>query len=204
MNIVKILQRSRGHGGLTGYSCIALIRSRHIQSSVDVDFNGDNSPKLKKQDVYFKNVKLVSPQILEKYLYAGMKLKFVEEEEKSNEPGIELLRNIASNYDYWIVRSHQNLFLYYRLQMMLQRLQFLKTIGLTPRQKLRQIQKNPPLLLFSFTNDTFKSSMVYLRGMLPHAEKNFIHIFHPVTRRVSRQKTVLCLPYLLTKRQPIK
>ena len=54
----------------------------------------------------FKNVKLVTPQNLEYFLYNQAKLKFVSEDEKtkSKPPGIEILRNIAANYDYWIVR----------------------------------------------------------------------------------------------------
>lgn len=191
MNVLTMLQTSVRPTLTKRIYCAAVIntQSQNVQTNIDVNDTGGSGEaisisKMKLPDVHFKNVKLVSPQLLDKFLYTSMKLKFVEEQEVSKEPGIELLRNIASNYDYWIVRNHQNIFLYYRLQMMLQRLKFLKSVGMTPRQKLRHIQKNPPLLLLSFTNESFKSSMVYLRGMIPNSEDSFIHVFHPVTRKV--------------------
>ena len=132
----------------------------------------------------FKNVKLVTPKIFTNYCFNDLKLKFVEEKAATSEPGIELLRNISANYDYWIVRNHQVLLLYYRLQILMQRVEFLKSVGLDEKQKLRNIQKYPPVLLFSFTDNSYDAKMVYLRGLVRKNETEFIHLFHPVTRKV--------------------
>lgn len=136
----------------------------------------------------FKNVKLVTPQNLEYFLYNQTKLKFVADDQKSTKkPGIEILRNIAANYDYWIVRSQQDMLLYYRLQMMQQRLDYLKPIGLDHKQKLRDIQKSPPVVLFTFSGSLFESKMVYLRGLSPSQTKDqFLHLFYPITKKVNQ------------------
>jgi len=142
----------------------------------------------------FKNVKLVTPQNLEYFLYNQAKLKFVSDDEKTKSklPGIEILRNIAANYDYWIVRSQQDMLLYYRLQMMQQRLDYLKPIGLDHKQKLRDIQKSPPAVMFTFSGSTFESKMVYLRGLSPTQTKNqFLHLFYPITKKLSITKSDL-------------
>lgn len=136
----------------------------------------------------FKNVKLVTPQNVEYFLYNQTKLKFVPEDQKTtSKPGIEILRNVAANYDYWIVRSQQDMLLYYRLQMMQQRLDYLKPIGLDHKQKLREIQRSPPAILFTFSGSSYESKMVYLRGLSPSQSKNeFLHLFYPITKKVNQ------------------
>ena len=135
-----------------------------------------------KSEPYFKNVKLITPQSVDYFLYNCLKLKFTDNESKK--PGVELLRNIASNYDYWVVRSHQDMLLYYRLQMMQQRLNYLKPVGMDFHQKLRHIQKAPPALLLSFSGSTFESKMVYLRGLIQQTSGDFIQMFYPITKKV--------------------
>jgi len=137
---------------------------------------------------YFRNVKLITPQNLSYFMYNHLKLKFIEESVESRQAGVELLRNIAANYDYWIVRNQQDMLLYYRLQMMQQRLDFLKPVGLDYRQKLRHIQKSPPVLIFSFSGTSYESKMVYLRGVSPQSEKEFLHLFYPITKKTSVNK----------------
>ena len=138
-----------------------------------------------KSEPIFKNVKLVTPQNLEYFLLNQTKLKFVPDDKKTKQPGIEILRNIAANYDYWIVRSQQDMLLYYRLQMMQQRLDYLKPIGLDHRQKLRHIQKSPPAVLFTFTGSLYESKMVYLRGLSSQFNDQFLHLFYPITKKVN-------------------
>jgi len=132
----------------------------------------------------FKNIKLVTPRNLDYFLFNLMKLKFVEEEKQSKLAGVELLRNVAANYDYWIIRNQQDMLLYYRLQLMQQRLDFLKPVGMDSHQKLRHIQKSPPALLFSFSGSSYESKMVYLRGLSPLNDNSFLHLFYPITKKV--------------------
>jgi len=140
--------------------------------------------------VSFKNISLVTPRTFAKFFYNEFKLKFVEEKKRSK-PGVELLRNIAANYDYWMIRNNQEHLLYYKIEMMLQRLEFLKTVGLDSRQKLRQIQKSPPALLFTFTDCSYSGKLVYLRGLLHKEENVFIHLLHPVTNKITANKVTI-------------
>ena len=151
----------------------------------------------------FKNVKLVTPQNLDYFLFNQTKLKFVADEnsQKQKQPGVEVLRNVAANYDYWIVRNQQDMLLYYRLQMMQQRLDFLKPVGMDRKQKLRHIQKSPPTVLFTFTGSSFESKMVYLRGLAPHSKDQFLHLFYPVTKKVCIH---ICSQYILRKIECLK
>lgn len=134
----------------------------------------------------FKNVKLVTPQNLDYFLFNQTKLKFATDNQKTtSKPGIEILRNIAANYDYWVIRSQQDMLLYYRLQMMQQRLDYLKPVGFDHKQKLRHIQKNPPAVLFTFSGSSYESKMVYLRGLSPpQSNDQFLHLFYPITKKV--------------------
>ena len=134
---------------------------------------------------YFRNVSVVNPMTFSSFFHNKFKLKFVEPLNKTEKPGVELLRNIAANYDYWLVRNNQTHLLYYRMQMLQQRLDFLESVGLTSKQKLRQIQKYPPILFFTFTDCSYDAKLVYLRGLLPKANpKDYIHMFYPVTTKV--------------------
>ena len=152
----------------------------HASTAPKRNHNGKNET-----EPLFKNVKLITPKNLDYFLFNLMKLKFVEEEKRSKTAGVELLRNIAANYDYWIIRNQQNMLLYYRLQLMQQRLEFLKPVGMDSCQKLRHIQKYPPALLFSFSGTSYESRMVYLRGLTPLNDKSFLHLFYPITKKVN-------------------
>ena len=57
-------------------------------------------------------------------------MKFVESLNKTEKPGVELSRNIVANYDYWLGRNNQTHLLYYRMQMLQQRQDFLRSVGL--------------------------------------------------------------------------
>nr|XP_047143239.1 uncharacterized protein LOC124817343 [Hydra vulgaris] len=135
--------------------------------------------------VNFKNVKVITPNNFESHFLNSFKLKFVSIDEGNAKPGIELIRNVAANYDYWIVRKNQSNLLYYRVELFLQRLKYLKSVGLTPRQKLKHIQKFPPLLLFTFTDSTFNGKLIYLRGLIPKEQTGFVHFFYPITSEVT-------------------
>lgn len=146
------------------------------------------------KQVIFKNISHVTPKTFSKFFYTQFKLKFVEEEEgkgKKSKSGAELLRNIAANYDYWMTRNNQEHLLYYRLEMMLQRLDYMKSVGLDSQQKLRQIQKCPPLLLFTFSDCSYNGKLVYLRGLLDKPNDDFIHIFHPITNKITANRLTI-------------
>jgi len=180
--------------GVARHSIASLQRTQKFcDIATDTPTLEDNwkTGKVSDKTVAFKNVSMVTPRTFTKFFYNEFKLKFVEEKTKSK-PGIELLRNIAANYDYWMVRNNQEHLLYYRLEIMLQRLDYLKTVGLDSKQKLRQIQKSPPPLLFTFTNCSFDAKLVYLRGLLSKPdEEDFIHLFHPITNRITANKITI-------------
>merc|ERR1712228_608449 len=154
-------------------------------TSQDTFQDGENSG-----EIFHKNISLISPKFFTKFFYNDLKLKFVEEQ-KESEPGIELLRNIAAKYDYWLVRKNQANLLYYRLEMMSQRLAFLRSVGLDYHQKLKQIQKSPPPLLFTFTDCSYTGKLTYLRGLLHKDEGEFMHLFYPVTNKVTADQRII-------------
>ena len=168
----------------------------NVRSSTHTDSFSENS---KPQDIFnddrnskhiFKNISLITPKLFTKFFFNDLKLKFVEEK-KTSKAGIELLRNINSNYDYWMVGNNQALLLYYRLEMMLQRISYMKTIGLDSKQKLRQLQKKPPLLLFTFSDCSYTGKLIYLRGLLHKDQQEFIHLFYPVTNKITADKITI-------------
>jgi len=178
------------------HTFVAHQRIRTIQSKASVSSLNDNNSLLQKtwteegSTIHFKNISLVNPKYYSKYFYNDLKLKFVDEQTEWK-GHTQLLRNIAAKYDYWMVRNNQANLLYYRLEMMIQRLEYLKTVGLHSTQKLRQIQRAPPMLLYTFTNQSFKASLTYLRGLLDKQNDKYIHLFHPVTNRVTASKDTI-------------
>lgn len=186
-NTARSIWKKHSFTLMRGTSNIVTKHLLHVASQLEEEIEQKNQKDFKKTSP-FTNISLVTPKTFTKFLFTELKLKS-DEVDENTEPGIELLRNIASNYDYWIPRNNQSLLLYYRLQMLLQRISFLKTVGLTPQQKLKHIEKYPPLLLFSFTDCSYEAKMVYLRGLVDKTGNTFLHLFYPVTNKITASKS---------------
>jgi len=150
----------------------------------------------------FRKMDLVHTGELRKFMHDAFKLRFVQEREKNTtynnvelelgtsaprSYGVELMRNVASKHDYWIVRRNAPHMLYYRMELMLQRLEYLKTVGLNERQRLRNIQKVPPVLMMTMTNRTFHGKLLYLRGLVPYTEESNkfpLHVYYPISKQL--------------------
>ena len=100
----------------------------------------------------------------------------------------ELLANRCEDMDYKMVRSAQPFFLNYRVELLKQRVQFMEEMKLTPRQKRRDVERYPPVLMLSFANQGFSTH--YLRGLIHCGEDmngntKFVHFLyecHPKLR----------------------
>ena len=101
---------------------------------------------------------------------------------------VELLANRCEDMDYKMVRSKQPFFLNYRLDLLKQRVQFMQDMKLTPLQKRRDVERHPPALMFTFTDQGFTTH--YLRGLIHcgtdgNGEAKFVHFMykcHPKLR----------------------
>ena len=158
----------------------------------------------------FPNVSVITTGELRKFLHDEFKLRFVKEREGNEltaswrpvdgvgtsapkSGGVELLFNVAAKHDYWLIdkRRHHNM-LYYRLELMRQRLEYLRSVGMDERQKLCDIRKCPPPLVFTMTNRTYHGKLVYLRGLVPKEEgEKHVHIYAPVARQIRDRKTLI-------------
>jgi hypothetical protein len=100
----------------------------------------------------------------------------------------ELLANRCEDMDYKMVRSKQPFFLNYRLDLLKQRVQFMEEMKLTPLQKRREVERHPPVLIFSSEDQGF--TMHYLRGLIHcgdnvNGDAKFVHFLyecHPKLR----------------------
>lgn len=118
---------------------------------------------------------------LQKYL-KKLKLGRFEcfEKRTQKEPYVEILKNLHEELDVVHVRRRQPQVLYLRTELLLQRINFLKPIGLTARQKRRLIERNPPALVFDFDPSRPEGSRVgYVRGIVRTDRQVMTHIVHP-------------------------
>jgi hypothetical protein len=157
----------------------------------------------------FANVAVTTMPELRKYLHDEFKLRFVKEREVGlkatwrpvegvgttapQSGGAELLFNIAAKHDYWLVdkRRHHNM-LYYRLELMRQRLEYLRSCGMDARQKLRDIQRCPPPLVLTMTNSTYYGKLIYLRGLVAKEDgKSHVHVFTSVAKQIRESKPLI-------------
>ena len=93
----------------------------------------------------------------------------------------ELLANRCEDMDYKMIRSKQPFFLNYRVDLLKQRVQFMEEMKLTPLQKRRDVERNPPVLMLSFENQGF--TVHYLRGLIQGGEAangsaKFVHFLY--------------------------
>jgi len=144
----------------------------------------------------FSTVPTVSVKTLHTYLQDKLKLRFTPNcNDKTSRsppttPGIELLHNIASEYDYWLVRRNQEHLLYYRIELMLQRLNYMKSMGMDERQKLAQLRNFPPALVMSLTNTTYHGKLMYVRGLVRKDDGGFMTTFYPMSEHVTSDQVV--------------
>ena len=103
---------------------------------------------------------------------------------------IQLLRNVNSELEYKYIRRGKSYPVYYRLDLVMQRVNFMSTMGITAKEKLSILRKKPPVLVLCKHQMFDSSGMVYLRGI--HKEDQALrYIFHPIFPRVSCRKPSL-------------
>lgn len=156
----------------------------------------------------FPTVPVITQPELRKFMHDVLKLRFVKEREgdavtarwrpvegvgtSAPQSGcLELLHNIASKHDYWLISKRFHRVLYYRLELMRQRLEYLRSVGLDERQKLREIQKRPPPLVFTMTNSTYYGKLVYLRGLVPKGDGSSLHVYSPIGQDLRDNKVLI-------------
>ena len=88
----------------------------------------------------------------------------------------ELLANRCEDMDYKMVRERQPFFLNYRLDLLKQRVRFMESMKVTPRQKRRNVERNPPVLMVSYADGGF--SVCYLRGLIRCGETKYVHFLY--------------------------
>jgi len=109
---------------------------------------------------------------------------------KGSLAGIQSLESNCSTLSHLYIRPGNSFMAHHRIELIVQRLRFMSKMGLTPKEKLNLIKRNPPLL--ALVNKKFGDStqMVYVRGIL--REDSFIkYLFYPVFPRTFARKPVL-------------
>ena len=102
----------------------------------------------------------------------------------------ELLANSCEDMDYKMVRQRQPFFLHYRVDLLLQRVRYMETAKVTPRQKRREVERHPPVLALNFTQaDDF--SVNYLRGLIYSGKdvegaSKFVHLLYNCCPKLHR------------------
>jgi len=148
--------------------------------------------------VKYPFVQKVRPRSLHKYFTEELKIRYLREDTHKKE-GVELLQNISNKHDSWIIRNNMAMLYYYRIEMLQQRLDYLKDMQMLPEEKLANIRAHPPLLLFSFDAADKQGNLMYLRGLvqddigglvenLPSMYSEYLHVFYPVTKEVTLKK----------------
>eukprot|EP00112_Aurelia_sp_Birch-Aquarium-sp1_P025384 Seg841.7 transcript_id=Seg841.7/GoldUCD/mRNA.D3Y31 product="hypothetical protein" protein_id=Seg841.7/GoldUCD/D3Y31 len=123
---------------------------------------------------------------------------------------IKLLRNVNSELEYKYVRPGRSYPVYYRLDLVMQRVNYMSTMGITSKEKLSILRKKPPVLVLCKHQMFDSSSMVYLRGIHKEGQASR-YIFHPLFPRVSCRKPsldnrleMLCESLKATKEQVLE
>lgn len=116
-----------------------------------------------------------------KLILTKMKLKrfHIFEREPNLCKYLEPLKNNHEELDLIHVRQRQPNLLYLRTELLLQRLHFLRPIGITKREKRKLIERSPPVLLLV---NKFKNaeSVSYLRGIIgAKTDSERVHVLHP-------------------------
>lgn len=103
---------------------------------------------------------------------------------------VQPLKSDLSNLDKLYVRPNNSFPAYHRIEMIMQRLNFMSTMGLSAKEKIIRIKQNPPALILAKRKFLDYSEMVYLRGILREGSK-LRYFFYPVFPRTCTKKPVL-------------
>ena len=98
---------------------------------------------------------------------------------------LEVLKNAHESLDAIHIRSRQPHVLYLRSELLLQRMEYLKPMGLLKRQKRKLLEKAPPVLLL--VHDLDAAEVNYLRGIIrvqKNSSEEFIHVCHPYPSKI--------------------
>ena len=103
---------------------------------------------------------------------------------------LQLLRSNCSTLEHLYIRPGNSFVAYHRMELIMQRLKFMSKMGLSSKEKLYIIKRNPPLLLLVKKQFCDSSEMVYLRGVLKEGSTSK-YLFYPIFPRTCAKKTVL-------------
>lgn len=103
---------------------------------------------------------------------------------------VQLLKNDTSKLEHLYIRPGNSFPTFHRIEMVMQRLHFMSTMGLTSRQKFSIVKKDPPVLILTKWQFLDSSQMVYLRGILKEGTKQR-YFFYPVFPRTRTTKELL-------------
>ena len=103
---------------------------------------------------------------------------------------VQLLRHNFSKLDHLYIRPGNSFPTYHRIELIMQRLRYMSKMGLTPKEKLNSIKKNPPVLIIAQKQFLDSSEVVYLRGILNEG-LNHRYLFYPVFPRVCTKRAEL-------------
>ena len=101
---------------------------------------------------------------------------------KNTTSEVQLLQNLTNELEYKYIRpgnSHPN---YYRIELFMQRLNHLSTMGMTPKDKLKLLKRKPPVLVLCQHEIFDSSGMMYLRGVMKEGPE-INYIFYPAFPR---------------------
>eukprot|EP00794_Sanderia_malayensis_P017300 gene17300-19032_t len=103
---------------------------------------------------------------------------------------VQLLRNLNVQLEYKYIRHGKSFPTYYRIDLMKQRLEYMSTMGMTPREKIKLLKRKPPVLILCEHQVFDSSGMVYLRGIARDG-LDFNYVFYPAFPRVACKKPFL-------------
>lgn len=110
-------------------------------------------------------------------------------EKSSEEPRVELLRNVCEDMDSKLIRKRQPLVLHMRISLLVQRLNYMSSMKMQPREKRREIKRCPPIVLL-VENTKHKGKLDFMQGVIREKDEDsptgerFVHLLHPYSPRI--------------------
>ena len=103
---------------------------------------------------------------------------------------IQALKSNCSTLSHLYIRPANSFMAHHRIELIVQRERFMSQMGLTSKEKLNLMKRNPPVLVLVKKQFGDSTQMVYVRGIL--RESSFIkYLVYPVFPRTFARKTVL-------------
>ena len=103
---------------------------------------------------------------------------------------VQLLKNVNSRLEYLYIRPGKSFPAYHRLDLVMQRLEYLSSMGMTPKDKLALLKRQPPVLVVCEHELIDSSGMAYLRGIVKDGP-NLKYVFYPAFPRTMYRKPLL-------------